>query len=250
MDSDLPLEESPGSDKASQTDESVSAGTLSDVATDKDELGFMVYAQAIATFLLSDETKPPLTLSIEGEWGSGKTSFMKQLEKSLEEQAAKEGKARPVIFWFDGWRSDKDEAVWASFALQFLKHLTKGRDFARNALGAIKLEIQRFDKSAAVFASAKAAGLWLLFAIVFAFTIAALNGLLDVPRIGFVIGGLVMLGSALAAFYQTRKLVDPVAATLSLTRYVEAPNYATRRSFSDVFAEGFLRVPRLRNIVC
>ena len=57
--------------------------SLGDQPADKDTLGFAPYVIAIAEFLTHPETKAPLTLSIEGEWGSGKSSFMKQLEKQI-----------------------------------------------------------------------------------------------------------------------------------------------------------------------
>jgi hypothetical protein len=37
----------------------------------------------IAAFLESKITQPPLVISIEGEWGSGKSSFMRQLRERL-----------------------------------------------------------------------------------------------------------------------------------------------------------------------
>ena len=64
----------------SHSPESVRNGGISDQSTGDDSLGFEPYVTAIAKFLLNEETKPPLTLSIEGEWGSGKSSFMKQLD--------------------------------------------------------------------------------------------------------------------------------------------------------------------------
>ena len=61
--------------------------TISDRPTTKDSLGFEPYVIAIAEFLTHPETKPPLTLSIEGEWGSGKSSFMQQLEKEIKRKS-------------------------------------------------------------------------------------------------------------------------------------------------------------------
>jgi predicted KAP-like P-loop ATPase len=43
---------------------------------DDDKLGFGTYVSAVAKFLTDSSTKIPLTLSIEGLWGSGKSSFM------------------------------------------------------------------------------------------------------------------------------------------------------------------------------
>ena len=65
----------------SYSPESVRNTSVGDQAANVDALGFEPYVIAIAEFLVNPETKPPLTLSIEGEWGSGKSSFMKQLDE-------------------------------------------------------------------------------------------------------------------------------------------------------------------------
>jgi len=65
-------------------EEGVKPSNIGDQAASQDLLGFEPYVSAMADFLINPETKPPLTISIEGKWGSGKTSFMKQLEKAIE----------------------------------------------------------------------------------------------------------------------------------------------------------------------
>src|SRR5437762_2087959 len=85
---------------------------ISDLPTVSDEIGFKPYVRAIAWFLSNEETKPPLTVSIEGPWGSGKSSFMLQLERELRTQNAKKPGYHYVRF--NAWRSDKDEALWAA----------------------------------------------------------------------------------------------------------------------------------------
>ena len=102
----------------SYSPESVRNVGVSDQATGVDSLGFKPYVTAIANFLLNKETQPPLTLSIEGKWGSGKSSFMKQLEKYL-----RENKQQRTV-WFNAWRHDKAEAVWTAFALSFIKQIS------------------------------------------------------------------------------------------------------------------------------
>ena len=68
-------------------DESNKYIVVSDQAATEDSLGFTPYVIAIAEFLTSPDTKPPLTLSIEGEWGSGKSSFMKQLNREIKRKS-------------------------------------------------------------------------------------------------------------------------------------------------------------------
>jgi predicted KAP-like P-loop ATPase len=69
---------------AESSDTSILNTSVGDQAAVQDSLGFTPYVTAIGEFLTNDQTKPPLTMSIEGEWGSGKSSFMKQLQKEIE----------------------------------------------------------------------------------------------------------------------------------------------------------------------
>nr|WP_052721728.1 P-loop NTPase fold protein [Methanosarcina siciliae] len=69
---------------------------LNDVSTEKDVLGFRPYVEAIAEFLTAEGTRPPITLSIEGEWGCGKSSFMKQLEKEIRKKMS-QGKRQNIL---------------------------------------------------------------------------------------------------------------------------------------------------------
>jgi WD40 repeat protein len=64
-------------------EESILSASVSDQPTSTDSLGFEPYVKALARFLTDERTQPPLTLSIEGEWGAGKSSFMLQLEREL-----------------------------------------------------------------------------------------------------------------------------------------------------------------------
>src|SRR6266481_4757965 len=66
--------------------ESILPASPNDQATIEDSLGFTPYARALASFLTHKDTKAPLAISIEGEWGSGKSSFIRQLEKHLREK--------------------------------------------------------------------------------------------------------------------------------------------------------------------
>jgi hypothetical protein len=60
------------------------ARATSDRWTIVDELGYNVYADALADFILNPETPTPLAISIKGEWGTGKTSLMRMLRKRID----------------------------------------------------------------------------------------------------------------------------------------------------------------------
>jgi hypothetical protein len=61
---------------------------------DKDALNRTQLAQVLAEFLRDERTRLPLTISIEGSWGSGKTTFMRMLAKELKQPATGGGRGR------------------------------------------------------------------------------------------------------------------------------------------------------------
>jgi KAP family P-loop domain len=87
--------------------------------SEEDRLGFGTYVSAVAQFLLDSSTHTPLTLSIEGLWGSGKTSFMLQLQESLK------ASGRTRIVNFNAWQYNADEGLWAAFIHEFDEELSK-----------------------------------------------------------------------------------------------------------------------------
>jgi len=102
------------------------SGLLNDLATENDYLGFAPYVEAVANFLLDEFTSPPLTLSIDGEWGSGKSSFLKQLSNKLSK------KFYPYYsIEFNPWRYSENEALWAAFAIELERKLYKTAPFYR-----------------------------------------------------------------------------------------------------------------------
>ena len=71
--------------------------------TDNDRLNIRPYAAGLASFIKTTET--PMTVGLQGEWGSGKTSLMK-LVKDLVDPKPAEGQT-PGPFravWFDAWQ--------------------------------------------------------------------------------------------------------------------------------------------------
>ncbi|HEY1983856.1 MAG TPA: P-loop NTPase fold protein [Terracidiphilus sp.] len=96
----------------------VQTSSVGDSAAAVDELGFELYVNAIADFLVAPNTRAPLTCSIEGSWGSGKSSFMLQLRNRL---AAADPNCRTIEF--NAWKYDKQEELWAAFALKVTRHL-------------------------------------------------------------------------------------------------------------------------------
>lgn len=65
------------------------------------------YAQGLASFILGCQT--PLTIGVQGAWGSGKTSLMRMVESALSNS-----KQPKLLSWFDTWQYGalgEDEAL-------------------------------------------------------------------------------------------------------------------------------------------
>jgi len=123
---------------------SVAEHGLGDRIADKDNLGFRPYVEVVARFLTHKETELPLTLSVEGEWGSGKSSFMSQLKDEIRRIYKDKGREKALIVEFDPWRHDKDEALWAAFALTFLEQVRGGLFELRRWVGDMRLFFMRY----------------------------------------------------------------------------------------------------------
>ena len=141
---------------ASESSASVSPNSVSDQPTREDTLGFKPNVEAVAVFLTHSETHPPLTLSVEGAWGSGKSSFMLQLEDRIR---AKGGKT----VWFNAWRHDKEDELWAAFALDFTQKLASTLPLWKRWLLHLKLSYLRFNWRQGWFQAAKFLVLGVLF---------------------------------------------------------------------------------------
>ncbi len=68
----------------------------------QDRLGFSELAQSISKFLRHAFTTAPLTLSVNGPWGKGKSSLMKMVFADLQKVGA-----RPV--WLNAWHHQNEE---------------------------------------------------------------------------------------------------------------------------------------------
>lgn len=74
---------------------------------DPDPLNLNAVANGLARFLRNRNTRPPLTVAITGEWGTGKSSLMNLVRTDLAEAGF-----RPV--WFNAWHHQKEEHLLAA----------------------------------------------------------------------------------------------------------------------------------------
>ena len=72
-----------------------------------DRLQFTLLAKGLSRFLRNVATRPPLTVAISGEWGSGKSTLMHLLCEDLKKYGC-----RPI--WFNAWHHQSEEQLLAA----------------------------------------------------------------------------------------------------------------------------------------
>jgi predicted KAP-like P-loop ATPase len=86
--------------------------------TNPDRLNRETFASNLAKILTIDPSDDCLTVSLEGEWGYGKTSVVNLVKKAITIQQNK-----PVIIEYNPWLAGKAEALIQDFLVQFSSQL-------------------------------------------------------------------------------------------------------------------------------
>lgn len=256
---------------------SIAGNAVGDQATADDRLGFTPYVEAIARFLTSKATKPPLTISIEGEWGSGKSSFLLQLERAIGGVRIRTPLSRRLPRWagglgsaavtrkhtalsvrFNAWRHDKQDALWAAFALAFVKSLRtevglirawrgdvllffkrlNGWAFAVFLLSLLAMLLGAFEAWHLVKTHPNQAGLlldWLVAVKPDKSTTSTEQDFAPALRQALSTGGFGAIAAiGLAGLYKYRTFLK-LPLTLQLEKYISKPDYEGHTSFIEEF---------------
>ena len=92
---------------------------------DHDALGLNEYANALSAFILSAET--PITIGIQGDWGSGKSSMMYLIEQKIQAESQNQGKKIHTL-WFNTWQFSQfnmGDNLTASLLSRFIEGVCK-----------------------------------------------------------------------------------------------------------------------------
>jgi hypothetical protein len=176
----LTLEESVVSqDETLETSELVRKRNLqqlmySDLYASTDLLNYETYASIIARLITTDFCKPPFNVSILAPWGKGKTTLMRFIQKKISTKKVQEKivKERPVstlstllnwldntetlfssfkkldhpVIWFNAWKFQKNEQIWAGLADEIIRQLAEQLDSVNREKFWLKLNIKRVDR--------------------------------------------------------------------------------------------------------
>lgn len=110
----------------------------SDNETDRDLLGFKVHADLIES-VVTNEQILPISVGVFGDWGSGKSSIMKILEKKLNDDS----KDDTACLYFNGWTFEGYDDAKAALIEDILIKLKENEKFGHK----IKDEATKLLKS-------------------------------------------------------------------------------------------------------
>jgi thymidylate kinase len=90
---------------------------------------FDAYIEAIYQIIVYPENKTPLSIVINGRWGSGKTSLMKTLQKKIKtERNPREVKT----IWFNAWKYSETDAMLASLVREIYDEIDREDLFTKS----------------------------------------------------------------------------------------------------------------------
>ena len=100
-----------------------------DNETSEDLLGFKIHADLIVD-VVNDDMVLPVTIGVFGDWGSGKSSILKIIEKELIKESEDGFNDGTLVLYFNGWvfegYDDAKAALLESIIEKFAKHKTLG----------------------------------------------------------------------------------------------------------------------------
>jgi hypothetical protein len=97
--------------KIAQISTTPDCNILSDLPVAEDTFGFSLVARTVSNIILSDQTQTPLSIAIDGSWGSGKTSLLKMIEAQVRTLGT------PCL-WVNAWSFENSENLIATMADQ------------------------------------------------------------------------------------------------------------------------------------
>jgi len=113
--------------------------------------GFSVYAETFAKIIADSANQTPLTIAINGAWGSGKTSLMRTIRETLSEVSREVDRAkgdhvfrRCRTVWFNAWKYSTQNAILVALVEEIVAQMA-AEGFPRQRLRQMQSEDGRVD---------------------------------------------------------------------------------------------------------
>ena len=84
-----------------------------------DKLDFNKSSTVLQNFIINSDT--PISIGINGKWGSGKTSLMRLIKERLEKENGTESNI--LISWFDTWNYSNEQEIWRVLMISLIDDL-------------------------------------------------------------------------------------------------------------------------------
>lgn len=228
----------------------IATRALSDApSTTVDLLGFSDYAVALTDFISNEKTEKPLTIGIDAPWGMGKTTLMKMINASLLERGTKREKGQTFkTVWFNAWKYDQEESLWAALALEILNQIRGQSKFCGKTELWLKLNFKRVEWKLFIWDNFKVLG---KLALVFFLGLIGLRLLEYITNINWLESYsriYVQYGSAVGILGWVsnvgRELHKRITGPfdLNIAKYIRDPDYKNRIGFIGQFEEDFKKV--------
>lgn len=128
----FPAEDGP--DTSLPSDTPVYAGYHSDALAQEDRLGVTRDVEALCAVLAARETRPPLSVGLFGDWGTGQSFFMERMRERIDFLASRSREAEASVYcasvvqvWFNAWHY-MDANLWANLAASIFEALANHLD--------------------------------------------------------------------------------------------------------------------------
>lgn len=225
-------------------------GAINDKPSSEDDLNFRPFVEAVLSFITAPGTKPPITISIEGPWGSGKSTFMRHIEEELQSQDS-------ITVNFNPWRYDGEDVLWAEFALELIKDIESQTAFHHRLLSRMELSYRRIKhKSGTIDIIEMLLSSIILFSIIltvillyYTSILSTVPSYISIPnnfnselRLLLGTGGLATAALATIKIisYLTTITTDPLYSNIK--KYINNPDYENRTSFISDFHDDIERI--------
>lgn len=117
-----------------------------DYSIGDDLLGFKTHVEVLSKMICAKNFKTPFCIGIYGQWGSGKTTFMRLLEDAVKNcgKDIAEDEKYVIPVWFNPWRYAKEEHLIIPFLKTIQQEIDTYANQNQDTLGAIYDQLKKF----------------------------------------------------------------------------------------------------------